>query len=102
VPSEIRYDHTTQVFRPGTDEPAPAFGDFAGYHGFRLVACVAGRARSKEQTERTFSYVDTSFFATAEAASLAELNHKLRRWLDEVANARTSEDIVVGDGEKLW
>jgi hypothetical protein len=39
--------------------------------------------------------VATSFFATADAATLAELNRTLRRWLDEVANTRTSADVPV-------
>jgi transposase len=44
VPTEVRYDRTAQVFRPRSSEPTPAFADFAGYYGFKLVPCVAGRA----------------------------------------------------------
>jgi transposase len=95
VPTEVRYDRTAQVFRPRSTEPTPAFADFAGYYGFKLVPCVAGRARSKGQIERAFRYVATSFFPTADAATLAELNRTLRRWLDEVANTRTSAEVPV-------
>jgi hypothetical protein len=95
VPTEVRYDRTAQVFRPRSTEPTPAFADFAAYYGFRLVPCVVGRSRSKGQIERAFRYVATSFFATADAATLAELNRTLRRWLDEVANTRTSADVPV-------
>jgi transposase len=101
VPTEVRYDRTTQVFRPRSTEPAPAFADFAAYYGFRLVPCVVGRARSKGQIERAFRYVATSFFATADAATLAELNRVLRRWLDEVANTRTSADVPTPPTEAL-
>ncbi len=93
VPTEVRYDRTAQVFRPRSTEPAPAFADFAAYYGFKLVPCVVGRSRSKGQIERAFRYVATSFFPTADAATLAELNRTLRRWLDEVANTRTSADV---------
>jgi hypothetical protein len=101
VPTEVRYDRTTQVFRPRSTEPAPAFADFAAYYGFRLVPCVAGRSRSKGQIERAFRYVTTSFFATADAATLTELNRALRRWLDEVANTRTSADVPVAPAVAL-
>jgi transposase len=101
VPTEVRYDRTAQVFRPRSIEPAPAFADFAGYYGFKLVPCVAGRSRSKGQIERAFRYVATSFFPTADAATLAELNRILRRWLDEVANIRTSADVPVAPLEAL-
>lgn len=76
-----------------SSEPTPAFADFAGYYGFRLVPCVAGRSRSKGQIERAFRYAATSFLATADAATLAELNCTLRRWLDQVANPRTCADV---------
>ena len=95
VPTEVRYDRTTQVFRPRSTEPTPAFADFAAYYGFKLVPCVAGRSRSKGQIERAFRYVATSFFPTADAATLAELNRTLRHWLDQVANTRTSADVLV-------
>jgi len=101
VPTEVRYDRTTQVFRPRSTEPTPAFADFAGYYGFRLVPCVAGWSRSKGQIERAFRYVATSFLATADAATLAELNRTLRRWLDEVANIRTSAEVPVAPLEAL-
>jgi hypothetical protein len=101
VPTEVRYDRTTQVFRPRSTEPTPAFADFAAYYGFRLVPCVVGRSRSKGQIERAFRYVATSFFATADAATLAELNRVLRRWLDEVANTRTSADVPIPPTQAL-
>jgi transposase len=101
VPTEVRYDRTAQVFRPRSTEPAPAFADFAGYYGFKLVPCVAGRSRSKGQIERAFRYVATSFFPTVDAVTLAELNRILRRWLDEVANTRTSADVPVAPLEAL-
>lgn len=101
TPTSVRYDRTSQVFRPGSDEPSSQWADFASHHGFGLVPCPKGRARSKGQIERTFSYVDTSFFSTADAATLEELNLKLRRWLDEVANLRTSEDIKAPPFEAL-
>jgi transposase len=93
VPTEVGYDRTAQVFRARSTEPTPAFADFAASYGFKLVPCVVGRSRSKGQIERAFRYVATWFFATADAATLAELNRVLRRWLDEVANTRTSADV---------
>jgi transposase len=101
VPSEIRYDRTAQVFKPKTAQPNASFADFAAYCGFALVPCPTGRSRTKGIIERLFSYVATSFFPTADAASLQELNTKLRRWLDEVANLRTSEDIPIPPARAL-
>lgn len=101
TPTSIRYDRTTQVFRAGSDEPTAQWADFAAHHGFAVVPCPKGRGRSKGQIERAFSYVDTSFFATADAATLPELNLKLRRWLDETANKRTSADITTAPLDAL-
>lgn len=101
TPTQIRYDRAPQLFRPGTTQPTAAFADFAAYYGFKPVAIPRGRPRTNGQIERCFGYVATSFFQTAEAATLEELNRQLRRWLDEVANVRTSEDIVLPPWEAL-
>lgn len=101
VPAEIRYDRTSQVFRRGTTRPAAHHADFAAYYGFAIVSIPTGRSRTNGVVERGFSYVTTSFFRTADAATLGELNRRLRRWLDEVANRRTSEDIPVPPQEAL-
>jgi transposase len=101
VPSEIRYDRTAQVFKAKTTQPNASFADFAAYYGFSVVPCVTGRSRSKGIIERLYSYVATSFFPTVDAASLTQLNAKLRRWLDEVANLRTSEDIRIPPAQAL-
>lgn len=95
VPVEIRYDRSAEVFKRGSDHPTDLFGDFASYYGFALQPCVAGRSRSKGIIERFFDYVHKSFFHSVDAATLAELNHRFRRWLEEVANRRTSADICV-------
>jgi transposase len=101
VPSEIRYDRMSQVFRRGTTRPTAAHADFAAYYGFSLVPIPTGRSRTNGRVERGFSYVTTSFFHTADAATLGELNRQFWRWLDEVANRRTSEDIPVPPQEAL-
>jgi transposase len=101
VPTEIRYDRSSQVFRPRSDEPTARFADFAAYYGFRPVPSVPGRSRSNGAIERLFAYVATSFFPTADAATLEELNRRLGRWLDEVANRRTSEHVPVPPLEAL-
>lgn len=95
TPTEVRYDRTSQVFKKGTTEPNAHFGDFAAYCGFAIVANPKGRSRTNGMIERLFGYVATSFFPTVDAASLPELNTKFRRWLDTVANIRTSEDITI-------
>lgn len=101
VPSACRYDRTSQVFRPGADEPNARFADFASYYGMGLTRSTKGRSRSNGIIERFFSYVATSFFPSVDAATLAELNAKFRRWLDEVCNVRTSEDIQLPPLEAL-
>jgi transposase len=42
VPTEVRYDRTTQVFRPRSTEPTPAFADFAGYYRLQAGAVRGG------------------------------------------------------------
>lgn len=101
VPTEVRYDRSAQVFKRGSDQPNARFADFAGYYGFGLVPCPTGRSRTKGIIERFYGYVATSFFPTVDAATLPELNAKLLRWLDEVANRRTSDDIAVPPSEAL-
>lgn len=89
------------MFRPGSDEPNAHFADFASYYGMGLIRSTKGRSRSNGIIERFFFYVATSFFPTVDAATIKELNVKFRGWLDEVANQRTSEDIVLPPFEAL-
>lgn len=100
VPVEIRYDRSAEVFKRGSDHPTDFFADFAVYYGFKLVPCIPGRSRTKGVVERFFDYVQKSFFHSVDAATLAELNHRFRRWLDEVANQRTSSDSPVAP--EVW
>jgi len=102
VPTELLFDQMKAVIVD--DERAdggkllenPEFLRFASHWGFRIRACRPYRAQTKGKVERFNAYLKGSFVvplaATVEASGLkldvAMANRQVRRWLDEVANAR--------------
>jgi Integrase core domain len=61
----------------------------ARHYGFLPKVCRPYRAKTKGKVERPFRYVREDFFLAGQFRNLDDLNAQLRRWLDEVANART-------------
>lgn len=92
VPAEILYDRMRAVVA-GEDEAGviynPALLECARHYGFLPKACRPYRAKTKGKVERPFRYVREDFFLARSFRDLDDLNVQLRRWLDEVANART-------------
>lgn len=92
VPGEILYDRMRTAVS-GEDEAGvvynPALVACARHYGFQPRACRPYRAKSKGKVERPFRYVREDFFLARSFRDLDDLNAQFRRWLDEVANART-------------
>lgn len=92
VPAEILYDRMRTAVA-GEDEAGviynPALLECARHYGFLPKACRPYRAKTKGKVERPFRYVREDFFLARSFRDLDDLNAQFRRWLDEVANART-------------
>ena len=87
------YDHMATVVL-GTIGPDrrplwhPRFRDFAGYYGYEPYLCKVADPDRKGKDERFFLYLERDFLRGAEFDSFDDLNHRVRLWLDEVANRR--------------
>jgi transposase len=66
----------------------PRFIEFAGYYGFEPYLCKPRDPDRKGKDERIFWYMERDFLRGSEFDSLEDLNHKVRLWLDNVANCR--------------
>jgi transposase len=66
----------------------PRFIEFAGYYGFEPYLCKPRDPDRKGKDERIFWYLERDFLRGSEFESLEDLNHKVRLWLDNVANCR--------------
>jgi len=66
----------------------PRFIEFATYYGFEPYLCKPRDPDRKGKDERIFWYLERDFLRGSEFDSLEDLNHKVRLWLDNVANCR--------------
>jgi transposase len=66
----------------------PRFIEFAAYYGFEPYLCKPKDPDRKGKDERIFWYMERDFLRGSEFDSLEDLNHKVRLWLDTVANCR--------------
>jgi transposase len=66
------------------------YADCAAHYGFKPVACAVRKPNEKGQVERSVSYLRKSFLNGLERdkLTLAALNHGVRRWMENTANAR--------------
>ncbi len=94
VPSELLFDQMKAVI---TSDERPTGGRvvenaeflrFAHHWDFRIRACRPYRAQTKGKVERPIRYIRESFFYGREFVSDADLNARVLRWLDTVANVR--------------
>ena len=78
---------------------------FAAAHGTEVKACQARDAKRKGKVERPFRDVKERFLeelaALGPPASLAELNDRAARWLDERVHARPHRTTEVPPAERL-
>jgi transposase len=103
VTREVLYDNVKTVvlardaYGPGRHRFHPTFLDFARHHGFRPRLCRPYRAKTKGKVERFVRYLRRSFYVPLDsrlksagmAVDALTANVECRRWLREVANART-------------
>jgi transposase len=66
----------------------PRFKEFADYYGYKPFVCKPKDPDRKGKDERIFWYLERDFLRGSEFDSLEDLNHKVRFWLDNVANCR--------------
>jgi transposase len=66
----------------------PRFLEFAAFYGFEPYLCKPKDPDRKGKDERVFLYMERDFLRGSEFDSLEDLNHKVRLWLDNVANCR--------------
>lgn len=103
VPREVLYDNMRTVvlerngYGRGRHRFHPGFLDFARHCGFVPRLCAPHRAQTKGKVERFIRYLRQSFYVPL-ASRLAQeglivdpetANVAVKRWLREVANART-------------
>jgi hypothetical protein len=91
VPEEVLIDN----LKTGVESRAGAtvrwnadYETFAVRTGFRPIAHMPRRPKTKGRVERMVRFVRERFFIGADAAGLDELNSKVGVWLEQRANAR--------------
>ncbi len=103
VPREALYDNVKTVilkrdaYDKGQHQYQPAFADFAKHYGFAPRVCKPYRAKTKGKVERMNGYLRYSFWVPLASqrrldglpTDCASCNLAVKRWLREVANART-------------
>jgi hypothetical protein len=102
VPKRVLYDNMKTVilarhtYGPGLHRFQPAFLDFAHHYGYLPQVCQPYRAKTKGKVERFIGFLRYSFYvplmSKLRAAGLTvdtqTANQEVRRWLNNVANAR--------------
>src|SRR5262249_27962697 len=103
TPQEVLYDNMRTVvlqrhgYGRGRHRFHPGFLDFARHCGFRPRLCAPYRAQTKGKVERFIRYLRESFWVPLSSRLAQEglivdretANLAVKRWLREVANART-------------
>ena len=94
VPVELLFDQMKAVVIAdgraggGCVVANPEFRGFSDHWGFRIRTCRPYRAQTKGKVERPIRYVRNNFFYGRDFVSDDDLNARVGRWLDEVANVR--------------
>ncbi len=66
----------------------PRFVDFAKHYGYEPLLCRVADPDRKGVVEANFLFLENDFVRASSFDSLDEMNARVRRWLDEVANKR--------------
>lgn len=115
VPREVLYDNAKTVvidrnaYGEGKHRFQGALWDTARHYGFTPRLCRPYRARTKGKVERFIRYLRYSFYvplrAKLDAVGLAvdaeTANVEVRKWLRDVANARTHQTTGAVPAERL-
>jgi transposase len=79
--------------------------DFACHHGLEIKVCLPGDAKRKGKCERPFRDLKEGFLTECDAlgppASLAELNERSQRWLEERCWSRPHRTTGAAPAERL-
>jgi transposase len=91
VVSRVIYDNMRTVVLSRAEDRVrfhPRFLDFCAHYLVKPVLCRPGEPQEKGRVERAVGYLKGNFLAGRSFRSLADVNERLRRWLDETANVR--------------
>jgi transposase len=64
------------------------FEEFKEHYGFKIFLCRPGHKERKGKVERPFDYFEKNFLPLRHFASLEDLNHQIRDWIDGVEDPR--------------
>jgi transposase len=95
VPRALLYDNLKSVVLERMGEHIrfhPRILDLAAHYHFAPKPCAPYRGNEKGKVERQIQYLRHSFFAARSFRDVADLNHQLARWIDEVALSRKLPD----------
>ncbi len=93
VTQKVVYDRMAtvvlgRIVKSGKPIWHPRFLDFASHYGYEPVLCKVADPDRKGGVESIFGYLEPDFVTASSFDSLDEMNARVRRWLDEVANTR--------------
>lgn len=98
VPDKVLYDNmkTVVIKRQGRQiEYNQHFMELANYYGFIPKAHPPRKPNQKGKVERMIGFVRTSFFEGEEFEDLDNLNHKFKKWLQEIGNKKINQTTRV-------
>lgn len=79
----------------------PRFLAFARESGFFPRACHLAAAWEKGKIERAIGYLRQNFWPLRSFTDLADVNHQVRQWLEEVANRRQHRETGQSPEERF-
>ena len=106
VTQKVVYDRMAtvvlgQIAKSGKPIWHPRFLEFAKRYGYEPLLCKVADPNRKGTVEAIFGYLEPDFVVGSSFDSLDEMNARVRRWLDEVANPRvhgTTRDVP----DEVW
>lgn len=70
----------------------PRYLELAGHYGFEPRPCNVARGNEKGRVERSIRFLRESFFAVHSFGGLAAVNAGVKRWVEQIADARPWPD----------
>ena len=84
-----RFDHMPGVGEIGSDQLLPSFAAVAKYYGVAVDICPARRANRKGAVEKSNDFITGRWWRTMTAATMAEAQLSLDRFLETIGDRRT-------------
>ena len=109
IPQEIWYDNLATAVAERKKKLVrfhPPFFTYAGYHGFKPIACNPASGNEKGRVEDGVRYVRYNFWPGRSFVDVDDINQQANNWQDDFANKRihaTTRKIpqLMFDQEKL-